>query len=95
VRDNAALTRFEITVGDQTAFLAYERTSEALVLVHTEVPPSLRGRHLGDMLIETALDTARAGGLRIVAVCPFVRAYLRKHPHSGIDNKESHGPSAD
>jgi predicted GNAT family acetyltransferase len=49
-------------------------------LVHTEVPPALRGRHLGDTLVKAAFDHARAERLRVVAVCPFVRAYLRKHP---------------
>jgi predicted GNAT family acetyltransferase len=32
--------------------------------------------------VVAALDSARAAGLRIIPVCPFVRAYLRKHPQS-------------
>jgi predicted GNAT family acetyltransferase len=48
--------------------------------VHTEVPEELRGRRVGDTLVKAALEAGRAAGLRIVAVCPFVRAYLRKHP---------------
>jgi len=48
------------------------------------VPASLRGRHLGDRLVEGAIEHARGQGLRIVAVCPFVRTYLRKHPEHGI-----------
>ena len=79
VSDNPARTRFELTVDGETAFLAYERTPESLTLIHTEVPEPLRGRHLGDELVEFALNAGHAAGLRIVAVCPFVRAYLRKH----------------
>jgi predicted GNAT family acetyltransferase len=79
VSDNPALHRFELTVDGQTAVLEYERTGDALALVHTEVPEALRGRHLGDALVEYALDAAHAAGLRIVPICPFVRAYLRKH----------------
>jgi predicted GNAT family acetyltransferase len=37
-----------------------------------------RGHHLGDTLAQAAIDAARAEGLRVVAVCPFVKAYLRK-----------------
>jgi len=80
VADNRALTRFELAVNGETAFLIYERTHDALTLIHTEVPPSLRGHRLGDRLVAAALEAARSAGLRVVAVCPFAKAYLRKHP---------------
>jgi predicted GNAT family acetyltransferase len=80
VIDSRAAHRFELTIDGQTAFLLYERTIDALRLVHTEVPPPLRHRHLGEALVEAALDDARKTGLRVVALCPFVKAYLRKHP---------------
>jgi len=82
VSNNAAGKRFELTINGRTAFLTYERTHDALTLVHTEVPDELRGRHVGDALVKAALDAGRSEGLRIVAVCPFVRAYLRRHPPS-------------
>ena len=78
VADNAPTSRFELTADGQTAFLVYKRTAETLELIHTEVPEALRGRHLGDALVEFALDRAHAERLRVVAICPFVRAYLRK-----------------
>ena len=79
VMDNRATNRFEISMDGETAFLLYERTDDALTLIHTEVPTALRGHHLGDTLVEAALQSARSAGLRIIAVCPFVRAYMRKH----------------
>ena len=63
-----------------TAYLVYERTPDSLRLIHTEVPAGLRGRHVGEALVEAALHAGRSEGLRIVAICPFVRAYMRKHP---------------
>lgn len=80
VTDNAAQHRFELTLDGQTAFLRYERTAGVLKLIHTEVPNVLRGQHLGVALVEFALRDARASGLRVLAICPFVKAYLRKHP---------------
>ena len=80
VADNRASSRLELTIDDQTSYLAYERTPDSFVVVHTEVPPPLRGRHLGDVLVKAALERAHAEGLRVVAVCPFARAYLRRHP---------------
>jgi predicted GNAT family acetyltransferase len=79
VSDNRAANRFELTKGDDLAFLTYERKPDAVVFVHTEVPPRLRGHHVGESLVSAGLAAARAEGLRIVAVCPFVRAYLAKH----------------
>jgi predicted GNAT family acetyltransferase len=82
VTDNREAGRFELVKDGEVAFLSYERKPDALVFVHTEVPPSLRGSHVGERLVKAGLDAARAEGLRIVAVCPFVRADLRSHPIS-------------
>ena len=80
VTDNRTRNRFELSVNGDTAYLLYDRTNETLTLIHTEVPAALRGHHLGEALVEAALETARSAGLRIVAICPFVQAYMRRHP---------------
>ena len=80
VRDNRAANRFELEVEGALAVLEYERKDGAMVFNHTEVPGQFRGRGYGEILVKAGLDAARAEGLRIVAVCPYVRAYLRKHP---------------
>jgi uncharacterized protein len=80
VTDNRASNQFELIVDGQTAVLTYKRTPASLVLVHTEVPPPLRGHHLADALAKAAVEAARTEGLLVVAVCPFVKAYLQKHP---------------
>jgi predicted GNAT family acetyltransferase len=77
VIDNPDLTRFELRVGPHVAFLLYERSAKSLTLVHTEVPEALRGQHVGDVLAQAALDVARREGLTVVAICPFVRKYMR------------------
>jgi hypothetical protein len=80
VVDNQALKRFELTIDGRTASLEYERTGDTLTLMHTEVPDELRGRRIGETLVKAALEAGRAAGLRIKVVCPFARAYLRRHP---------------
>jgi predicted GNAT family acetyltransferase len=80
VVDNREAHRFELVVDGKTAVLAYERTPTSLVLVHTQVPPSLRGRRLADTLAKAGIESAHAEGLQVVAKCHFVKAYLRKHP---------------
>jgi uncharacterized protein len=82
VHDNVERSRYELNVDGQIATLAYARRPNAVVLVHSEVPSSLRGRGIASALAAFAIDAARREGLSIVARCPFVRAYLRKHPQS-------------
>src|SRR5262249_44728000 len=82
VSDNRARSRFELTVEGQTAFLAYEQTDDTFTILHTEVPRQFRGRHLGEQLVDFAMDFARRQGLRTSIVCPFARTYLRRHPPS-------------
>jgi predicted GNAT family acetyltransferase len=79
VIDSRPAGRVELTIDTETAVLVYRRTSNTLTLVHTEVPPALASRRIGDMLVEAALESGHREGLRIVAECPFARAYLRKH----------------
>jgi predicted GNAT family acetyltransferase len=80
VRDNHEASRFEIGTERGVAFLSYIRKPGEMVLVHTEVPQSLRGQGLAGRLAEVALETARREARRITAQCPFVRKYMAEHP---------------
>jgi uncharacterized protein len=86
--DNRDAHRFEMIVEGGTAFLDYTRTPDSLVLLHTEVPLALRGRGIGTALVKAVLDVAAAEHSRVIPKCPFVKAYLRKHPRV-------HPPDAD
>lgn len=50
-----------------------------IVLLHTEVPEHLREQGLGGILVKSALEAARAEGIRVIAKCSFARAYIQKH----------------
>lgn len=80
VLDNREASRYEATVDGEAAFLTYERRKSSIVLVHTDVPRSLRGLGLGGILARHALDAARAEENRVIVQCPFVQAWLRRHP---------------
>jgi predicted GNAT family acetyltransferase len=81
VFDNAADQRYELHVGDQLAgTITYRSRPDAIVLIHTEVDPSLEGQGLGSRLVRGALSDIRDRGLKVVPKCRFVRAYLRRHP---------------
>ncbi|MFF5053178.1 GNAT family N-acetyltransferase [Micromonospora sp. NPDC000663] len=81
VEDNPAKNRFEILVDDALAgFTAYVPRGEVLVLTHTEVDPGFQGKGVASALIRGALDEIRARGGRLVPQCPFVAAFVDKHP---------------
>jgi hypothetical protein len=80
VRNNKALHRFELDAGSHTAVAHYELADGVITFTHTEVPPELGGRGIGSRLVRGALEAVRAEGLKIVAKCPFVAAYMDKHP---------------
>ena len=80
VRDNKALHRFELDVGDAVAFANYHLTPSSVIITHTETPRALRGRGIASELVQGALQLIRADGLKVVAGCGFVVDYLQKHP---------------
>jgi uncharacterized protein len=80
VRDNKALSRFELDVDGGLAFANYRLTPSAVIITHTETPRSQRGRGVASELVEGALHLIRSDGLKVIAGCSFVVDYLRKHP---------------
>ena len=80
VRDNTAQKRFELETDGHTANLYYRLEPGVITLVHTEVPEALGGRGVGSTLVRGALETIRRTGLKVVAKCPFVAAWMGKHP---------------
>ena len=78
--NNETKHRYELTVDGHIAATYYEIADGVITFVHTEVPPELGGKGVGSRLIEGALDQVRAEGLKVIAQCPFVKAWIGKHP---------------
>jgi len=82
VRDVPDQSRFEVYVDGQLAgFSAYLLAGDALTFVHTEVDDAYEGQGVGSSLVRQSLDQLRErSDVRVTASCPFVRAWMRKHP---------------
>jgi predicted GNAT family acetyltransferase len=80
VRHDPERRRFEIEGAAGTAVLTYDRAGQIVVFTHTLVPKALEGHGLGSRLARAGLDWARANGLKVVPQCPFVAAYIERHP---------------
>ena len=53
---------------------------ETLAITHTEIDPSLEGKGVGSKLVEEVLQFVEQHNLKIVPLCPFVSAYIKRHP---------------
>lgn len=63
------------------AEMTFSRASPQLVIIdHTGVPDSLRGKGVGQALALHAVEAARAGGWKIIPLCPFFKAQAQRHP---------------
>ena len=80
VRDNPAMHRFELDADGGVAVAYYQLTPGVITFTHTEVPQALSGHGIGSTLVKGALEAARARNLKVVARCPFVAAYMARHP---------------
>jgi predicted GNAT family acetyltransferase len=79
VRNNEAENRFEVELNGQLAQTKYIRRGQKILFTHTEVPPALEGQGVGNALARASLDYAKREGLRVVPLCPFVAAFIKRH----------------
>lgn len=73
--------RYELRAGDElVGFIDYRLHGDLIRLLHTEVLPAFNGQGHAGTLARSALDDARARDLSVDPVCPYVAAYIDKHP---------------
>ncbi|MBS1600903.1 MAG: N-acetyltransferase [Bacteroidetes bacterium] len=77
---NEELHQLELEIEGHIALIKYKIDGQHLFLIHTEVPAELRGKGAGNAIIEKALHYAKDKGYKIIPICPFVQAYLKRHP---------------
>jgi predicted GNAT family acetyltransferase len=81
IRHEPAARRFVADLDGATAYLTYrEIDAHVLDFDHTFVPRAFRGRGIASQLTQHALEHARGRGYRVVPSCPFVAAYVQRHP---------------
>lgn len=81
IRDNPTEGRYELLVdGEQAGFAEYRDREGRRIFVHTVVDEAYAGRGLGNRLAKGVIDDALERGLHVVPRCPFIRAWLERHP---------------
>ena len=77
---NESEHRFELHLDGHMAYEVFERFPGGIAYLHTIVPKELGGRGVGGALVKYILDWAVERGLKVRPDCPFVKAYIDKHP---------------
>lgn len=73
--------RFEMLVKDHIAFIEYNMLNDNTInLWHTQVPEILEGQGVGKALIIKTFEFCRNNHLKMVATCPFISTFLKRHP---------------
>ena len=80
VNNNKAHHRYELEVESYLATEHYKLDGNVITFEHTDVPKELGGKGVGSKLVQGALDQVRAAGLQVIPECPFVKAWIEKHP---------------
>lgn len=80
VTDNPAESRFEMIENGHLAFADYRRQGDRLIIPHVEAADALRGSGAAGRLMEGVLAQARSEGLKVVPLCSYAAAYMRRHP---------------
>ena len=80
VVNNPEQSRYEIHADGQVAgFTQYRTTPGVIEFVHTEIDDAYEGHGLGGQLARGALDDVRTTGDKVIATCPFIKAWIAQH----------------
>jgi predicted GNAT family acetyltransferase len=80
ISNNEQQQQLQVILEGERAWLEYRLHEGVMVLMHTEVPAKLGGRGIGTALAQYAFAFARGHHYPVKVYCPFVQAYLKRHP---------------
>ena len=80
VTQNEPEQRFETWVDGYLSKLDYIQDGKNFVITHVGVSPELRGQGIAGRIVQVGLEYAKERSLRVVPMCSYAAAYIRRHP---------------
>lgn len=80
VQNQTERKRLVVAQDGHEAYSEYIPLSDRIIFTHTEVPKALEGRGIASKLALAGLEWTKAEGKKVVPLCPFVAAYMARHP---------------
>ncbi|APD08227.1 hypothetical protein UJ101_02729 [Flavobacteriaceae bacterium UJ101] len=78
--DNQDKKQYEFHIEDHIVKIEYIKAKNQIYLTHTEVPTALEGKGIGSAIVKQVLEDIKEKDLTLVPLCPFVAAYIKRHP---------------
>ena len=78
--NNEAIHNFELMVDGYRAFIDYKQKGDKVYLIHTEVAAELKGKGVGEAIVEKTLTYLEQHNYKLVPLCVYVGKYLKRHP---------------
>lgn len=72
--------RFSLDVDGYQSFISYHIENGTYILDHTESDPALEGRGVASAMVEKLMNYFKENKMQMIARCPFIFSYLRRHP---------------
>ena len=81
IEDEASRGRIVAELDGGEAELTFSKAGDTRIIAdHTSVPAAMGGRGIGTALVERLHQYALDRDVKVVALCPFVKAKMAKHP---------------
>lgn len=77
---NPEQNRFEVELEGQLAKLDYLVDGDSIIMTHVGVPYEFRGHGVAGVITKAGLEYAKAKSLRVIPMCSYVAAYIRRNP---------------
>ncbi|HET9907245.1 MAG TPA: GNAT family N-acetyltransferase [Anaerolineales bacterium] len=79
VAHNEADGQFETWIDGQLSKLDYMLDGNNIVMTHVGVHPAHRGQGVAGKLTQVALEYAKEKSFRVIPMCPYIAAYIRRN----------------
>lgn len=80
---------FEVWIDGYRSKLDYIQEAKNFVITHVGVYPTFRGQGVAGKIVEAGLEYARQNSLRVIPMCSYAAAYIRRNPrHIELTNQE-------
>ena len=80
VRHNPDRSRFETEVDGHECVLDYMLENGVISMNRVYVPPPVEGRGIAGAITRHALDFSHTQGWKVKPRCPYVAAWIKRHP---------------
>ena len=86
---NESSQRFEVRIDGYLSKLDYIQDGNNFVITHVGVYPEHRGQGIAAKIVEVSLEYAKQNSLRVIPMCSYAAAYIRRHPqYMDLTNQE-------